>query len=282
MVKLILDITNKCNLSCRDCPIPKGQNMLTLKDVRELLESKLLVSGTLDTWLAGSPPKTARIGWVDISGGEPTLNPELGKMLDYFAQKELANMVSTNAIFPEPLVSSLDINPDINIFTFVQVSLPAVDRKIYASITGQDFEEMAEKGLEKIAAQFVKTHIKVILRQENLGQIQDIVRLAKFMHIPVVFQPAIPFDSKSMIDVFQASVEIEAAKSLLDFHDVYFKYKQVERCPVYSIFISRDEKPEQMADSCPFREDIIYVTADKKIIKGQGCQFSYYLSLEQG
>jgi MoaA/NifB/PqqE/SkfB family radical SAM enzyme len=85
--KLTLLICGNCNLRCRICSIWKRrQQYISLDEIKQI-------------WSAFQTKPC----WVNISGGEPTLNPELSQILEYFL------------CMPRPLLITLTTNGQQNI-----------------------------------------------------------------------------------------------------------------------------------------------------------------------
>jgi sulfatase maturation enzyme AslB (radical SAM superfamily) len=119
--KLTLLVAGGCNLRCRICSIWQRKNaVITLEEVKEL-------------WSAFR----IKPCWVNISGGEPTLNPELVRILEYFLSMR------------RPLLVTLTSNGQVELSTMLEHVLRANQKSIvYVSISldGEQPEHDAVRG----------------------------------------------------------------------------------------------------------------------------------------
>jgi len=94
-----LCINRICNLNCIMCDqkLVEDETFISLNQAKKVLNE-------MAEW---------GIGFVDITGGEPFLHPDIFEMINYAAQKGILTEVDTNAFFPvetaeKVLASSLD------------------------------------------------------------------------------------------------------------------------------------------------------------------------------
>jgi MoaA/NifB/PqqE/SkfB family radical SAM enzyme len=134
--EVIVSLTNKCNLSCKMCDIPKKEknSEMTTKDVKNLIDSL----------------KILNVKDIVFSGGEPLLRKDIFELAKYAKGKGLGVCITTNGIlFNDYLASkfkeigikvlniSLDGNEEIHDFlrrkgTFQKVINAIITAKAYS------------------------------------------------------------------------------------------------------------------------------------------------------
>lgn len=165
--RLVLELTNQCNLSCVMC----GRNAADFKPTRFDL-----------AWLSYFAPVKDLIEEVTLMGwGEPTVHPEFIKFLQWAYECGMRKYFCTNGMLLDVLTPALFENR-VDIFA---VSLDGADAKTNARIRcGSDFDRIihaleavnrrrAAEGLEYPYNNFVFTAMK-----QNLDQLPALVRLA--------------------------------------------------------------------------------------------------------
>ena len=90
---MLIEITQRCNLTCPTCyasSSPDHHEFMTLERFRDLVDD-LLAKGKGSADL------------IQLSGGEPTLHPELGPMIDYALERGVRQVyINTNGIKLSP------------------------------------------------------------------------------------------------------------------------------------------------------------------------------------
>ena len=91
-LKVYLEITNRCNLDCQVCYVPKGPSDMGYA------QATALIDGIADTDAIG----------VQLLGGEPTLHPDLSRLCAHIADGGLKTELVTNGyLSPDELIRSL-------------------------------------------------------------------------------------------------------------------------------------------------------------------------------
>ena len=178
----IVEITDRCNLSCPTCyarSSPHYGRHRTVEEVEKMIDIIVANEGKPDV--------------VQISGGEPTIHPDFFAILDMAKKKPIKHlMVNTNGIriakdfeFAKQLAGCM---PDFEIYLQFDSFKPyALER-----LRGKDLTNVRMKALEHLNALNLSTTLVVTLQQGlNDDEIGEIVEFALQQRCVrgVTFQP---------------------------------------------------------------------------------------------
>ncbi len=181
---LQLNITKKCNLSCKHCHIKAGPN-------RDEIMSKEILEKCLEL------AHDKNISTIDITGGAPELNPHLEWFINEASKLNKRLIVRSNLV----VLKNNDYKKFIDIYTNNKV-------EIFTSLP--NFNE--EKSNRQRGEHFFKNFIEVMLIFNNKGYGIDDELIINLVHNPVgVFFPAA-----------QSILEKEYKKRLLSNHGIKF------------------------------------------------------------
>ncbi|HMK24746.1 MAG TPA: radical SAM protein [Chitinophagaceae bacterium] len=178
----VIEITDRCNLSCPTCyamSSPHYGRHRTVEEVERMLDIIVENEGSPDV--------------VQISGGEPTIHPQFFGILDIAKTKPIRHlMVNTNGIriandfaFAEQLASYM---PDFEIYLQFDSFKPDVLKKL----RGKDLSDTRVKALEHLNKLNLSTTLVVTLQKdENDDEIGKIIEFALQQRCVrgVTFQP---------------------------------------------------------------------------------------------
>ncbi len=178
----VVEITDRCNLSCPTCyamSSPHYGRHRTVEEVERMLDIIVENEGSPDV--------------VQISGGEPTIHPQFFEILDIARTKPIKHlMVNTNGIriakdfsFAEQLASYM---PDFEIYLQFDSFKPGVLEKL----RGKDLSDVRVKALEHLNKLNLSTTLVVTLQKgENDDEIGKIIEFALKQQCVrgVTFQP---------------------------------------------------------------------------------------------
>ncbi len=162
----MIEISNRCNMSCPVC-FSRAHN--TAEDV-SLNEIKVRIHNLLD--VAGPIP-------LQISGGEPTLHPDLPEVIRYAKKMGFVNI--------ELITNGIKISQDPNyLSSLVECGLSAVylqfdglTRETYLQIRGKDMSEIRSRSIAAIRkAEICCTLAVAVVRGVNDHELGDIVNFA--------------------------------------------------------------------------------------------------------
>lgn len=179
---LRISVTKRCNLNCSYCGSKKaqGENELSLKEIV-----------TLTRVFAG-----LGINKVRLTGGEPLIREDICEIAEEIKKiKGIDSLyITTNGILLEEKADALK-RAGVD---GVNISLDALDRELYRSITGVDALERVLEGFEKsLAVGFSRVRINsVLVRGKNDTQAKELISLAKENKTDVRFIELMPFSKQ--------------------------------------------------------------------------------------
>jgi uncharacterized radical SAM superfamily Fe-S cluster-containing enzyme len=163
----VLEITDRCNLSCPTCyamSSPHYGRHRTVEEVERMLDIIVANEGEPDV--------------VQISGGEPTIHPDFFTILDIAKKKPIRHlMVNTNGIriakdfsFAERLASYM---PDFEIY----LQFDSFKPEVLQQLRGKDLTDVRMKALEHLNQLNLSTTLVVTLQKgmndDEIGKIID-------------------------------------------------------------------------------------------------------------
>lgn len=179
----IVEITDRCNLSCPVCFAESGPGQhlqhRSLDEVKKMLDAVVASEGEADV--------------VQISGGEPTIHPDFFTILDEARKRPIKHlMVNTNGIriandpgFAERLATYL---PGFELY----LQFDGLDNDIIRTLRSANLAALHEKALNKLDALNLSTTL-VVTVQNGLNDHQLGAIIAHAMTHPcvrgVTFQP---------------------------------------------------------------------------------------------
>ena len=178
----IIEVTDRCNLSCPTCYAMSSPNYgrhRTLEEINKMMDVVVANEGEPDV--------------VQLSGGEPTVHPDFFKILDLAKTKPIKHlMVNTNGIriakdigFVEKLASYM---PDFEVYLQFDSFSPEVLEKL----RGEDLTEVRKKAIDHLNQFNVSTTLVVTLQKgvndHEIGEILDYALKQKCVR-GVTFQP---------------------------------------------------------------------------------------------
>ena len=178
----IIEVTDRCNLSCPTCYAMSSPNYgrhRSLDEINRMMDVVVANEGEPDV--------------IQISGGEPTVHPDFFKILDLAKTKPIKHlMVNTNGIriakdinFVEKLASYM---PDFEIY----LQFDSFSPEVLTKLRGEDLNEVRKKALENLNQFNVSTTLVVTLQKglndHEIGDILDFALKQKCVR-GVTFQP---------------------------------------------------------------------------------------------
>ncbi len=161
-------LTEGCNLACRHCWIaPKLQT----KD-REypVLPFDLFVSIL-------SQAKALGVSGIKLTGGEPLMHPDIGRMLEYIKDEGFRLIIETNGVLCSPALTE-KIAPCVG--SFVSVSIDGADADLHDAIRGVSGSHAAAiEGVRNLVTSGLKPQIIMSIMKSNKDQMEPLVRMAE-------------------------------------------------------------------------------------------------------
>lgn len=211
----IVEVTDRCNLSCPTCYASSGPKHGRHRTLEE-------IAGMFETIVASEEEPDV----VQISGGEPTVHPDLFKILDIAKTHPIKHlMLNTNGIriskdleFTKKLAGYA---PDFEIYLQFDSFRP----EVLKTLRGEDLSEVRKKALENLNAVNLSTTLVVTLQKglndDEIGEILEFALKQKCVR-GVTFQPT---SVSGRLDNFDPSTDrltlTEVRKKILEQSSVF-------------------------------------------------------------
>lgn len=160
-----IDLTYRCNNSCRHCWLripansPEKNDEMTFDDIRRIVDEARSMG--CRKW--------------GISGGEPMLRPDFADIFDYITNKSVGYTLNTNGTLITPEIASLLTRKGTKM-----IALYGADAEVYENVTGNPhgFEQVMQglAYMKKAGAGFI---VQLIPMKANWNQWDKMVELAK-------------------------------------------------------------------------------------------------------
>jgi MoaA/NifB/PqqE/SkfB family radical SAM enzyme len=243
---VMLELTNKCNLSCTTCPREYEYGQQMDQGIISEQQAKKIIDELF--------PYLDSIGLTGM--GETFLYPNIKNIVDYIKSKNkgIIISVSTNAMLPNFIIK---VKPLIGLIDTVQISIDGLDN-VYETIRkGAKFDRL-QSNLETLVDICKNTNttlmMNMVVTKENYHQMADLVIFAhkigiKYMDFTKFNLACVTKIDKSYYD-FYKSAEFEDAMNALK--DVQ---KRINTVVVnYSSFVT-----DPNFQACPFPWSHFYI-----------------------
>jgi MoaA/NifB/PqqE/SkfB family radical SAM enzyme len=160
-----IDLTYRCNNSCRHCWLKIPANAPEKKDELSFDEIRCIVDDAR---------KMGCRKW-GISGGEPMLRPDFHDIFDYVTKKSIGYTLNTNGTLITPEIARLLTRKGTKM-----IALYGADSKVYEDVTGNPsgFEQVMQ-GFSNLKEAGVGFMVQLIPMKANWHQWERMVELAK-------------------------------------------------------------------------------------------------------
>jgi radical SAM protein with 4Fe4S-binding SPASM domain len=173
-----IEITNACNMTCTHCYVSSGKrlpNELTLEEIFRAIDMLPSTSGKR----------------IAISGGEPAVRKDCGKILEYCAVRcgHDVDLYTNGKHFPEPLARQiLDINRRSLGQIRIQMSLEGATVATNDMVRGNGSFAAAIQSLAHFKKWGINRSIVlfVCVTKHNIHEINDIIRLAEIYDVAML------------------------------------------------------------------------------------------------
>jgi hypothetical protein len=165
----LIEINDACNLTCPVCfadSSPQRTRHRTLQEVDAMLETLVASEGNPDL--------------VQISGGEPTIHPQIVEILRLAKSKPIRHvMINTNGIriaTDKAFVAELaTLKPGFEVY----LQFDSLNRAALENLRGADLRKVREQALANLEEAGISTTLVCVVKKGvNDGEIGDIVRHA--------------------------------------------------------------------------------------------------------
>ena len=178
----IIELTDRCNLSCPTCYSSSGPNYGRHRSLEEI---EKMIDIIIET--------EKKPDLVQISGGEPTIHPKFFEILDVFKTKPIEHiLLNTNGIrianeegFAEKLATYA---PNFELY----LQWDSLNPKVIKKLRGADLFDIKKKALEKLNKLNLSTTLVVVvekgLNDHELGVLVEFALKQKCVR-GITFQP---------------------------------------------------------------------------------------------
>ena len=165
----LIEVTDECNLTCPVCfanSSPQRTRHRSLRQIDAMLETLVASEGNPDL--------------VQISGGEPTVHPQIMEILRLCKSKPIRHvMLNTNGIriaSDKAFVAELaTLKPGFEVY----LQFDSLRREALENLRGADLRKVREQALASLEAAGISTTLVCVVKKGvNDGEIGDIVRHA--------------------------------------------------------------------------------------------------------
>lgn len=165
----LIEINDVCNLTCPICfadSSPQKSRNRTLEEVGVMLDTLVASEGNPDL--------------VQISGGEPTIHPQIVEILQLCKTKPIRHvMLNTNGIRiardPSFVTELAKLKPGFEVY----LQFDSLNRDALVNIRGADLRKVREQALANLEAAGISTTLVCVVKKGvNDAEIGDIVRYA--------------------------------------------------------------------------------------------------------
>ena len=165
----LIEVNDACNLTCPICFAESGQartEQKSLAEIERMLDTLVESEGFADL--------------VQISGGEPTIHPQIIEILKLAKSKPIRHvMLNTNGIRisrDKPFVEELAaLKPGFEVY----LQFDSLKREALENIRAADLRKVREQALANLEAAGISTTLVCVVKKGvNDGEIGDIVRHA--------------------------------------------------------------------------------------------------------
>ncbi|NHI94842.1 MAG: radical SAM protein [Candidatus Lokiarchaeota archaeon] len=161
----IWTITDRCNLNCTHCYLPKNNNHKELtyaescKIIDELQQAKNMIIG--------------------FSGGEPLLRKDIFDLIKYVSDKQMSVALATNGLLIDENVAKKLKDSGLG---YVQISIDGLE-ETHDIIRGEGTFQRALSAIKNCLDAGLYVSMDVVITKLNVNQIHDLISLAKGLKV---------------------------------------------------------------------------------------------------
>lgn len=159
-------ITNRCNFKCAYCKMWKyKQKEVSTEQALSLIDQL-------------SDMKTQRL---TISGGEPLLRGDIGKIIKYAKDKGLSTGVCTNGfLIPEKIKY-------LKMLDMVHISFDG-PKEVHDKQIQKNTYEKVLNGIKIAKKEGIKVWLTCVITKYNVNKLKDIISIVKKLRVPIYFR----------------------------------------------------------------------------------------------
>lgn len=230
--KVYIEITNRCNLSCKMCfrnfqKDPMGEMSfenfkLILNQVKDLEDVEVIYLGGI---------------------GEPTYHPDFSRMLSILKDTPYKIQISSNGTLIKKYEEEL-IKNKVDLIT---ISIDSPNPLIYKDIRGTEFHNVFDniqslnKKKEELGSALPNVAVEVLVMKGNIKDLINLIRLAGNLNVSsIIFSNPVPLSLKLSDEIVYGQCESEEYKELVNkMQSEAGKYRINIKIPEFSLKTER-------------------------------------------
>ena len=230
--RVIWEITNKCNYSCKYCIFSSGS-----VDNKEELKTNEIFTALTDM-------RKFWISQLKITGWEPFIRKDIGEIINYASDLGFKIDISTNASLLTDKQIEILRNPAIK---YVHVSLDGDIQTIQEEIRWKHTFNMTLKWIKKLVANNIYTRIWTVIFTKNQNRLEEMILFLITLWVnEVIFSFMEPVGRMRWDNSFISNKSLDVLEKEIEF----LRQKYTEKIIINSAF-TRD-LPESDKIICPW------------------------------
>ena len=175
---LHIQLTDSCMCKCEHCYVgEKGKNWLTIDEMKMIMD-RFISLGILS---------------IDYTGGEPTLNPDFSRIVEYGKRQGLWQMLFTNGFIADELYDVICANIDI-----IQISLDGNERYHNSFRHNAFIYQHVLKSLEYFSKYNKLLNLSFSLSKDNIQYLKHVRDIAKQYGAHLRISPPVPVGKNNL------------------------------------------------------------------------------------
>jgi radical SAM protein with 4Fe4S-binding SPASM domain len=246
-----LEITKRCNLSCRHCYVAGSTDELSTARILGLLD-ELAAAGTM---------------WVTITGGELAVRDDWLTILRAVKQRGMILSVLTNGtLFSDDDIAALaDMHP-----ARVSVSLYGADEGAHERVTGIEGSFVRSVvTLRALVASGVNCRIGCVLMRDNVAEVPRLIELAKEIGCEFLFDPTVVPRTDGTTDVIEHRVPSERLRAFYMDPTIFSLSREGK------VVSAPDVVPTRVAGNCTAGITLAFIEANGDVLACNGLRPSF-------
>jgi len=162
---VFLELTPACNNRCAGC-----SNVFATQRVEPPLSG--------DDWIELIERIRPHVGWIKVTGGEPTLHPDFGKIVTFLGRRSIPFRLLTNGRWPA-FNRTLALLAESPVLESLLISLHGPDERSHRAFTGVpgSFGD-AVSAVSRAARAQLKAATSTVITRYNWNRVEELVRFA--------------------------------------------------------------------------------------------------------
>lgn len=239
------EITNLCNLKCKHCC-----NDSSLSANKGL--SKEEIFNLVDDL------KEINVASIYLTGGEPTVVPYFNEVVEYINSRGIGLVMATNGLDISNNITSIKKNISHQAGVFVSLDGIGATHDEFRGVKGA-FDKTVNS-IKSLVDNKIPTRISTVVWKKNITQLEEIVRLAKFLGVyqinfSMLFSTGRTAKNNIEIENSQYKQVVEKIHSLIK------KYSNDK----FIVSTRRDHIIDSESDYCRGGEKILHINSGGKI-----------------